>query len=59
MDRNEERILGGKTAIWYTDGSETTKSTGAGCQAKGEGNNIVINLSSMATVFQAEITAVT
>lgn len=40
--------------IWYTDGSKTTKSTGARCHAKGEGNDNVRKLGSMVTVFQAE-----
>jgi len=59
MDRSEEIIHGDKGTIWHTDGSKTTKSTGAGCYVKGEENNIVINLGSMAIVFQTEITAIT
>lgn len=58
MDGCEEKIHGDKGMIWYTN-TKTTKSAGAGCHAKGEGYNIVINLGSMTIVFQAEITAIT
>lgn len=39
--KSEEKILGEKGTIYYTDGIKTIKSTGVGCIAKGKGNNIV------------------
>jgi len=36
----------------YQDGSMRTKNTDAGCNIKGEGRNIVINVDSMVIVFQ-------
>ncbi|KAJ8943681.1 hypothetical protein NQ318_015169 [Aromia moschata] len=44
--------------IWYTDGSKTEQSTGAGATNTDPGCEISINLGNLATVFQAEITAI-
>ncbi|KAJ8950198.1 hypothetical protein NQ318_003189 [Aromia moschata] len=44
--------------IWYTDGSKTGQSTGAGTTNRDPGCEISINLGNLATVFQAEITAI-
>ncbi|KAJ8945763.1 hypothetical protein NQ318_022861 [Aromia moschata] len=44
--------------IWYTDGSKTEQSTGAGATNRDPGCEISINLGNLATVFQAEITEI-
>ncbi|KAJ8960521.1 hypothetical protein NQ318_013807 [Aromia moschata] len=44
--------------IWYTDGSKTEQSTGAGATNRDPDCEISINLGNYATVFQAEITAI-
>ncbi|KAJ8961353.1 hypothetical protein NQ318_014596 [Aromia moschata] len=44
--------------IWYTDGSKTEQCTGAGATNRDPGCEISINLGNYATVFQAEITAI-
>ncbi|KAJ8950108.1 hypothetical protein NQ318_017833 [Aromia moschata] len=44
--------------ISYTDGSKTEQSTGAGATNRDPGCEISMNLGNFATVFQAEITAV-
>ncbi|KAJ8956742.1 hypothetical protein NQ318_014098 [Aromia moschata] len=43
---------------WYTDGSKTEQSTGAGATNRDPDCEISINLGNYATVFQAEITAI-
>ncbi|KAJ8956738.1 hypothetical protein NQ318_014094 [Aromia moschata] len=43
---------------WYTDGSKTEQSTGAGATNRDSDCEISINLGNYATVFQAEITAI-
>ncbi|KAJ8950193.1 hypothetical protein NQ318_003184 [Aromia moschata] len=44
--------------IWYTDGSKTEQSTGAGATNRDPDCEISINLGNYATVFQAEITTI-
>ncbi|KAJ8960503.1 hypothetical protein NQ318_013787 [Aromia moschata] len=44
--------------IWYTYWSKTEQSTGAGATNRDPGCEISINLGNYATVFQAEITAI-
>ncbi|KAJ8936560.1 hypothetical protein NQ318_017040 [Aromia moschata] len=44
--------------IWYTDGSKTEQSTGAGATNRDPDCEICINLGNFATVFLAEITAI-
>ncbi|KAJ8961350.1 hypothetical protein NQ318_014593 [Aromia moschata] len=43
---------------WYTDGSKTEQSTGAGATNRDPDCEISINLGNYSTVFQAEITAI-
>lgn len=57
----EERILKlreQRRTIWYTDGSKTSSSTGAGIYEE-TGNGYSINLGNTTTVFQAELLAIT
>ncbi|KAJ8961408.1 hypothetical protein NQ318_014654 [Aromia moschata] len=44
--------------IWYTDGSKTEQSTGAGTTNRDSECEISINMRNSATIFQAEITAI-
>ncbi|KAJ8936724.1 hypothetical protein NQ318_007083 [Aromia moschata] len=55
MRRRNEQQNG---TIWYTDGSKTEKNTGACATNRDPGCEISINLGNLATVFWAEITAI-
>ncbi|KAJ8935225.1 hypothetical protein NQ318_011335 [Aromia moschata] len=55
-DRSHTPVQQNET-IWYTDGSKTEQSTGAGATNRDPGCEISINLGNYATVFEAEVTA--
>ncbi|XP_008212142.1 uncharacterized protein LOC103317131 [Nasonia vitripennis] len=47
------------SVVWFTDGSKNENSVGAGAWEKGDAQEIVCSLDHHATVFQAEIRAIT
>lgn len=59
VEKMKEKIDKQDGTIWYTDGSKTEKSTGVGVANMETGYALSINLGRFATVFQAEITAIT
>jgi hypothetical protein len=47
-----------KGLIWYTDGSNINKGTGAGVHGYGTRRNLIFSLGQNTTVFQAEVCAI-
>jgi hypothetical protein len=47
-----------KELIWYTDGSNTSKGTGAGVYCQDTSQKLGFSLEQYTTVFQAEVHAI-